>query len=127
MALAEAGGGCGAAGRADEPVTDRLVRSVASGAGVQKRGSFLLVPLPRRGDRLAAVTGKPPHAEPSTDVRLSFRQPCPAQAVRERREIFGPADREPILEIGDAQRGIELAQMVHRSPRFVRSAGERVA
>jgi hypothetical protein len=64
---------------------------------------------------------------PSSDIVLSFRQPSPSQAVCERGEIFRSADREPILEIGDTQGGIQLAQMVHRTPRFVRSAGKRMA
>jgi hypothetical protein len=57
----------------------------------------------------------------------SLRQPCSSQAVCERGEVFRSADREPIREIGDAQRGIELAQMVHRAPRLVHSAGKRMA
>jgi hypothetical protein len=55
--------------------------------------------------------------------RLSFRQPCFSQAVHERRETFRSVEREPISEIGDAQRRIELAQMAHRLPRFIHSAG----
>jgi hypothetical protein len=38
----------------------------------------------------------------SSRHRVSFRQPCFSQAGGERGEIFRPADREPIFEIGDA-------------------------
>jgi len=63
----------------------------------------------------------------SADIRPSFRQPCSSWAIRKRGEIFRPVDRKPTLEIGDAQRGIELAQVVHGSPRVVRSAGKCIA
>ena len=60
-------------------------------------------------------------------AQLSFRQPCPSQAVRKGGEILRAAEGEPLLEIGEAERRIEAAQMGHRLPSFVGSAGESLA
>ena len=35
-------------------------------------------------------------------------------------------EEQPILEIGEAKLGIKLAQVPHRAPRFIPSAGERM-
>jgi hypothetical protein len=61
------------------------------------------------------------------ELRASLRQPRLPQPIREGREVLRPADREPIREIGDAQRGVELAQILHRAPRLVWPARERMA
>ena len=53
------------------------------------------------------------------DTVQLFRQPCFSQAVGERRGILRSVHREPIRKIGDAERGIELPQIVHRSLRPV--------
>lgn len=57
----------------------------------------------------------------------SLRQSRLAQAVREDGEVLRPADREPIPELGGAERGIDLAQMSHRALRFTGPSGKRVA
>lgn len=63
----------------------------------------------------------------SADFSLSFWQACSSQTLRECSEIVRSVDRKPIREIGDAERGIKLAQTVHRFQRFVRSAGKCMA
>src|SRR6516225_2130743 len=61
------------------------------------------------------------------EPRVSLRQPRLPQTIRECREVLRAADREPIREIGDAQRGVEFAQMLHRAQGLVRPARERMA
>ena len=52
-------------------------------------------------------------AEGQQPTRMSFGQTCSSQAIGECGEILRSMNREPILEVGDAQRGIELAQVIH--------------
>ena len=89
----------------------------------QARSRRALLPRPRApgngagGDRRSRVAA----------TRLSLRQAGLSQAVCEGGEVFRPVDREPVREIGDAQGGIELLQVMHCLPRFVRTAGKRMA
>jgi hypothetical protein len=58
---------------------------------------------------------------------LSFRQTGFSQAFRPEGEIFGPAQRHPIPEIGLAECRIELAHMRHRPVGFRHASGKRIA
>src|SRR5690349_452732 len=69
--------------------------------------------------RLSAANG--------TIGRSSLRQTCLTQAIREDGNVLRPADRQPIREIGDAEGGIELAQVVRRTLRLVGPSGTRMA
>src|SRR5690606_14889899 len=56
-----------------------------------------------------------------------LRKPRAPQTTLEDRQVFRTLEQDPVLDVGDAQRGIEPAQMPHGILRFPGSAGQGVA
>jgi hypothetical protein len=65
--------------------------------------------------------------EPAILDSLSFRKPCPAQALGKSCQVLRAAKRDHIPDVGDAERRIQLANAGHSRLRLRQTLGERAA